>query len=80
LLVSFAKEPYERDYILQKRPIRQQCRMLSCTFITAKLMAHTHTHTHTHTHGTVDGMLGLSHAMYMNESCHMYMSHATYVT
>jgi len=73
--------------------VTHESRMLSCTFVEREGDTHTHTrqshthththgrvtHTHTHTHGRVDGMLGMSHAIYMNESCDMYMSHATHV-
>jgi len=41
LQVSFAKEPYKRDYILQKRPE-------TCLALSLIMSRETHTHTHTH--------------------------------
>ena len=48
--VSFAKEPYKRDDILQKRPIILRRLLIVATPYHADLHTHTHTITHTHTH------------------------------
>jgi len=59
--VSFAKEPYKRDDILQKRPIILRRLLIVATpYLLEKTYIHTqkykqthactHTHTHTHTH------------------------------
>ena len=64
LQVSFAKEPYKRDDILQKRPIILRSLLIvatpyeneTCeyekrhTHEDARAYAHTHTHMHTHIH------------------------------
>jgi len=55
--VSFAKEPYKRDDILQKRPIILSILLTAATPYVSWLLytcdmnvCHTHTHAHNHTH------------------------------
>ena len=48
LWVSFAKEPYKRDYILQKRPT-----ILRSLLIVAPAYPVETVHVYTHTHNTV---------------------------
>ena len=51
LYVSFAKEPYERDDILQKRPIiLRSLLIVASPYQTVCVWTHTYTHTHTHTY------------------------------
>ena len=49
LFVSFAKEPYKRDDILQKRPIILRSLLFVATPIPVRIL-HTCTHIYTHTH------------------------------
>jgi len=54
--VSFAKEPYKKDYVLQKRPVIWRSLLIVAIPYSFQIcrwwcvMSHTHTHTHTHTH------------------------------
>ena len=63
LKVSFAKEPYKRDYILQKRPMISRSLLIVATpffllevsearayCLQKETHAHTYTHIHTHTY------------------------------
>ena len=52
--VSFAKEPYKQDNILQKRPIFQRSLLIIATSLHSIPHTHTHIHTHTHTHTPED--------------------------
>jgi len=51
LQVSFAKEPYKRDYILYKRLriLRSLLSVATPYVLRTSLAIHEHTHTHTHT-------------------------------
>ena len=64
-LVSFAKEPCEKDYILQKRPILSRS-LLIVAIVRPHIIIWT---------SRVTREWVMSH---MNESCHIWMSHVTY--
>jgi len=67
--VSFAKEPYKRDYILQKRPI-----------IWRSLLSIANPYVYVYVSSYSSGWM--SHVTHMNESCHTYewvMSHSLYM-
>ena len=79
--VSFAKEPYKRDYVLQKRPVISRSLLIVAT-------QHTHTHTRTQTHAHKHAEK--SHSvlwtvepvprMRPRHPCHTYISHVTHTS